>query len=444
MNKSVCFVIMPFGAKRDDNGREIDFDAIYQEIIAPAIGEVGFEAVRADEELSGGVIHNAMFERLVLSEYAIADLTILNPNVYYELGVRHAVRPQSTVLISAADCLPFDVAHLSTTLYALDKKGRPKDADAARGKVAQKLEHAKKNDQPDSPLFRYAEGWLKAPQVDHEKTDLFRRDVSYSREFKTKLRHARESGEGKAVAALDAVRAEIPDIGAAQAGVVIDLLLSYRGAEAYDRMIEIYGAMDPVIAHTTLAREQYAFALNRAGRSSDAEDVLTQLIEDRGASSETSGLLGRIYKDRWSAAKKANDPSANAWAENAIDAYLRGFEADWRDAYPGVNAVTLIALTEPNDPRIAQLAPVVRYAVERKLARGAGDYWDHATLLELAVHEGDMDRADKALSQALAALREGWEAKTTANNLSLIRKAWSGAGKDTIRLDAIIAALEAR
>ena len=202
--------------------------------------------------------------------------------------------------------------------------------------------------------------------------------------------------------------------------------------------------MDPVIAHTTLAREQYAFALNRAGRSSDAEDVLTQLIEDRGASSETNGLLGRIYKDRWSAAKKANDPSANAWAENAIDAYLRGFEADWRDAYPGVNAVTLIALTEPNDPRIAQLAPVVRYAVERKLARGAGDYWDHATLLELAVHEGDMDRADKALSQALAALREGWEAKTTANNLSLIRKAWSGAGKDTIRLDAIIAALEAR
>ena len=185
MNKSVCFVIMPFGASATMTGARSTSTPSTQEIIAPAIGEVGFEAVRADDELSGGVIHNAMFERLVLSEYAIADLTILNPNVYYELGVRHAVRPQSTVLISAADCLPFDVAHLSTTLYALDKKGRPKDADAARGKVAQKLEHAKKNDQPDSPLFRYAEGWLKAPQVDHEKTDLFRRDVSYSREFKT-------------------------------------------------------------------------------------------------------------------------------------------------------------------------------------------------------------------------------------------------------------------
>jgi hypothetical protein len=444
MNKSVCFVIMPFGRKPDADGREIDFDAIYSEILEPAIGEVGFDAVRADDELSGGVIHSAMFERLVLSEYAIADLTILNPNVYYELGVRHAVRPQSTVLVSAGDRLPFDVAHLSTTLYALDKKGRPKDATKARKAVVERLNHAKKSDQPDSPLFRYAEGWLKAPQVDHEKTDLFRRDVSYSREFKAKLRRAREAGEGRNVAALDAVRAEISDIGAAQAGVVIDLFLSYRGAKAYDRMIDLYRAMDPVIQHTTLVREQYAFALNRAGKTHDAEDELTQLIEDRGASSETNGLLGRIYKDRWDQAKKARDPAAPGWAEKAIDAYLKGFEADWRDAYPGVNAVTLIALTKPDDPRIARLAPVVRYSVEQKIARGAGDYWDHATLLELAVISGDMDGAAGALPLALANLREGWEAETTARNLSLIREVWAEAGKDVDRHSAVIAALEAR
>ena len=59
MNKSVCFVIMPFGRKPDADGREIDFDAIYSEILEPAIGEVGFDAVRADDELSGGVIHSA-------------------------------------------------------------------------------------------------------------------------------------------------------------------------------------------------------------------------------------------------------------------------------------------------------------------------------------------------------------------------------------------------
>ena len=109
------------------------------------------------------------------------------------------------------------------------------------------------------------------------------------------------------------------------------------------------------------------------------------MIEDRGGSSETYGLLGQIYKDRSDQAKKARDPAAPGWAEKAIDAYLKGFEADWRDAYPGVNAVTLIALTKPDDPRIARIAPVVRYSVEQKITRGAGDYWDHATLLELAV-----------------------------------------------------------
>ncbi|MGA8172407.1 MAG: TRAFs-binding domain-containing protein [Methylocystis sp.] len=443
-NRAICFVIMPFGQKPDATGRMIDFDAIYREIIAPAIGDVGFDAVRADDEMSPGVIHNAMFERLVLSEYAIADLSIFNPNVYYELGVRHAVRPQSTVLISAGDRLPFDVVHLRAMLYALDKDGRPKDADGARKALAERLDYCKKSDEPDSPLFAYAQGWLKPPQIDHEKTDVFRRDVSYSREFKGKLLRARKAGEGREVPALDAVRDQIGDVGAAEAGVVLDLFLSYRGVNAYDRMIDLYLKMDPVLQHTTLAQEQYAFALNRVGRAAEAEDVLSTLIKERGASSETCGLLGRIYKDRWDAAKKANDIAASGWADKAISVYLTGFEADWRDAYPGVNALTLMALTKPADPRIARLAPTVRYAVERKIARGAGDYWDYATLVELAVIADDLDEAESNLPTALANLREGWEAETTARNLTLIRDAWAGAGKKTARLDAIIAALQTK
>ena len=158
-------------------------------------------------------------------------------------------------------------------------------------------------------------------------------------------------------------------------------------------------------------------ALNRAGRGDEAETALTALIDERGPSSETYGLLGRVYKDRWDAAKKADDLAAPAWAEKAINAYLKGFEADWRDAYPGINAVTLMALTDPEDERIAKLAPVVRYAVERKIARGAPDYWDFATLVELAVIAGDMKEAKKLLPQALVHLTEGWNAETTARNL---------------------------
>ena len=61
----------------------------------------GLEPIRADEELLGGIVHKPMFERLILCDYAVADLTTANANVFYELGIRHALRPYSTVLLFA-------------------------------------------------------------------------------------------------------------------------------------------------------------------------------------------------------------------------------------------------------------------------------------------------------------------------------------------------------
>jgi hypothetical protein len=67
--------------------------------------------------------------------------------------------------------------------------------------------------------------------------------------------------------------------------------------------------------------------------------------------------------------------------------------------------------------------PVVRYAVERRVAAGKPDYWDHATLLELAVLAKDEQAASSALGDALAHVRESWEPETTARNIGLIRQA---------------------
>ncbi len=106
--------------------------------------------------------------------------------------------------------------------------------------------------------------------------------------------------------------------------------------------------------------------------------------------------------------------------KKAIDAYLKGFEADWRDAYPGINAVTLMELCDPPDQRREPILPVVRYAVERRIASGQPDYWDYATVVELAVLAGDESRAKTALEDALAHVRETWEPETTARNLRLI------------------------
>ena len=152
-----------------------------------------------------------------------------------------------------------------------------------------------------------------------------------------------------------------------------------------------------------------------------------------------------MYKDRWDEARAANDIfNAAGWLAKAIDTYLQGFEADWRDAYPGINAVTLMELKSPPDPRRLELLPVVTYAVKRRVAKGTPDYWDHATLLELAVLQKDEPAAMDAAANALAAVRETWEPETTARNLALIRDARAARGETVAWATAIEEALEKR
>jgi hypothetical protein len=168
------------------------------------------------------------------------------------------------------------------------------------------------------------------------------------------------------------------------------------------------------------------------GRRHEAERILTALIDERGPSSETLGILGRVYKDRWQEANNAGDSIlAQGYLQKAVETYLAGFEADWRDAYPGINAVTLMNLQDPPDPRRTDILPVVRYAVQRKMARGKPDYWDYATLLELAVLEGNEKEARRLLPIAYSCVREGWEPKTTAGNLGMIRASREPLGTQT-------------
>ena len=218
-------------------------------------------------------------------------------------------------------------------------------------------------------------------------------------------------------------RIEIPRIADLESSVVIDLFLFYRAVKGWNEMIAMVGKMSRPLAETVIVQEQLALAMNRAEKGEQAEKILLDLIERRGPSSETYGILGRIYKDRWEAAKKAGSTIlARGLADKAIAAYLKGFEADWRDAYPGVNAVALMTLREPPDPRKDELVSIVAYAVKRRIASGKPDYWDYATLLELAVIAGDEAGAADALGNALAAVREIWEPETTGRNLRLIRE----------------------
>ena len=130
--KPLCFVLMPFGQKPDPTGRaDIDFNRIYESALEPAIEAADMEPIRADEERTGGIIHKPMFERLLLCDYAVADLTTANANVFYELGVRHTARPATTLTIFAEhQPMPFDVNFLRSLGYDLGENNEFGEAQA--------------------------------------------------------------------------------------------------------------------------------------------------------------------------------------------------------------------------------------------------------------------------------------------------------------------------
>jgi tetratricopeptide (TPR) repeat protein len=416
--KPLCFVLMPFGEKKDENGRTIDFDEIYNKVIKPAVEDAELEPIRADEETIGGIIHKPMFERLMLCDYAVADLTTANPNVFYELGVRHGIRPHSTVLIfGKGGRLPFDVAPLRAIPYGIDANGSPETPNEDRKVIAGRLIESREP-VDDSPLFQLVTDWPK-PDLAHLKTDSFRELVNYSKKYKERLADARKSG----VDALSAVEKEL-NLKDVDPAIIVDLYLSYRAVEAWQQMVDLVQKMPRELARTVMIREQLGFALNRLKRSDEAEKTLKEVIDEFGANSETNGLLGRVYKDRWDDARTGGRAiEAKGYLRKAITTYLNGFEADWRDAFPGINAVTLMEMDEVVDSRQSELLPVVRYAVKRRLSDKKPNYWDYATLLELSVLATDANGAEDALSDALASNPEKWQRKTTANNLRLIREA---------------------
>jgi tetratricopeptide (TPR) repeat protein len=448
-DRPLCFVVMPFGLKKDPaGGPDIDFDAIYEQAIHPAVEAAGLEPIRADEERTGGIIHQPMFERLLLCDYAVADLTTANANVFYELGVRHAARPATTLAIFASSQrIPFDLNFLRCLPYDLGEGNRfgPEQAEKLRTALTKRLEQlcevAYKQAEPDSPVFQLLKEY-KAPEIAHLKTDTFRERTEYSVRLKRTLAEARDRRDA---AALVEVERSLEPFDRAESGVLVDLFLSYRALQQWDRMVDLYGRLPVTLQRVVMMREQLGFALNRRGDRKRALEVLESVVEDHGPSSETCGLVGRVYKDLWTEARKAgNDFLAQGYLDKAVASYVRGFETDWHDAYPGINAVTLLDIKGDGKSlrKKEEILPVVRFAVTQRLRSSKPDYWDHATLLELAVLGQDPEAARQSLGDALACVRESWEPATTANNLKLIREARQARGAQEDWVDQVIGALE--
>ena len=114
-----CFVIIGFGPKPDpETGRIVDLDKTFENLIKPVFDDLKIECFRAKEIRHSGNIDEQMYDWIYKADIVVADISTHNANALYELGVRHALRPNTTIVISEDQTkYPFDLAHTVISTY---------------------------------------------------------------------------------------------------------------------------------------------------------------------------------------------------------------------------------------------------------------------------------------------------------------------------------------
>lgn len=126
MSPCDLFVVMPFGVRDAEHvsSGSLDFDGVYQSAIRPAALAAGWAVSRIDELVAPGTISNQYLERILAADLVLADVSVPNGNVYYELGIRHSVTAAGTLLIAAeGTVIPFDLATNRVLFYNDDSEG---------------------------------------------------------------------------------------------------------------------------------------------------------------------------------------------------------------------------------------------------------------------------------------------------------------------------------
>lgn len=131
-----CFVIMPFGKKKDVDGTDVDFDFVYNNLIKAAVESIDMACERCDEIIDTGSIHFKMFHGIFEADVAVVDITSLNANVFYELGIRHALNKCVTLVIrrNVPQPPPFNINGLNVVGYDLDTEEK---REASRQKIGE-------------------------------------------------------------------------------------------------------------------------------------------------------------------------------------------------------------------------------------------------------------------------------------------------------------------
>lgn len=456
------FIVRPFGKK---NG--IDFDAIEVELIRPAIEQVGLTGGTTGEFLQQGNIRTDMFEQLLIADLVIADISIHNANVFYELGIRHALRDKRTFLIKSQDNqsadgdVPFDLKTDRYLLYDAANPGGAVDLLAAALKIT--LDSQK----PDSPVYQLIPGLEPAEIHSVLVVPLdFREEVE-------RVEAAKNCGD------LQLLAAEVEGFSWRVAGLRLVGHAQFRlkdwpGAKATWQAVRDYDDMD-VEANTLLAT-----IYQRLGDLVSSDQAVERALRNKetsaGQRAEIRALMARNAKNQWEqswaaaatieAAQKA--ALSSPYLERSLDLYCQGFTEDRNHFYSGLNALAMVTMvaelaqvqpavwedscesTEEASQKLEKLKALrgdltagVRLAIESKQAAlkrtGARDTWVEISTADLVcLTSARTNRVGQAYQKALADASEHAR-DAVRRQLSLYQKLGILTGNIQAALDNIAA-----
>lgn len=417
--KPIAFMVMPFGTK--DSGRseedvptEVDFDALWTKVYFPVL-EKHYTPVRADEDFGAAILLD-MIQRLAAADVVVADITIANANVYYELGVRHAARDGGCVLVAADWSKPlFDLAQVRRIPFPLADGSVPDDAAAiARDALDAKIVAAA--DKGSSPVFAAVPDFPK-----HDKAALaaFREFAQQMSDFHAEV-HAISLGPAaqRDERALDLARRY--QGGPMSKGVAWELMLLLRDHAGWEETVAFIKSLDDGLRASPEIDEQYCLALSGIGDHAGAAARLTQMIATVGGTPERYGLLGGRHKRLMQDADGSGDAlTAEHHLDLAIDAYSEGMLLDLNEYYCSSNLPRLLRRRgERGDESAASRAEfVTRNACVRALERGEGDEWLRPTLLNAAFDIGDVDDARDLAKKVQRDGHAMWQLETCIDDL---------------------------
>lgn len=188
---------MGFGTKMDyENCKSVNLDEVYRRVIKKAFEDKfkEYRVIRADEIAGSALIDKSMYTLLMNADLVIADITTLNPNALYELGIRHALKPYSTIIMANEYCkIPFDLSHSRCLVYKdINEDLSDKDVEVIVDKL-QDFIYACESEEIDSPFYTFlpeinpptsSEDYDKIIDDMQEKTDTIARLVSKAEMFK--------------------------------------------------------------------------------------------------------------------------------------------------------------------------------------------------------------------------------------------------------------------